>query len=728
MLNLLRFLILVFLFTNCACECPKVGESANPPDILNLISSQTGYTSWIEFVHEGVIIARFEETYYEDIEKVELTSLIDDKSYKFYFFYGKNNEVYYVDKSNQCQTLSSDPISGETATQSIIRIVFNKLYNYGDLGQLFGKIISPVGLLIALSKRQDGQLKVFNDIQQYHFCKDNQYKIVAAFGKENLPQYATIELTSQTKSTINLRMNYILFKPRSERSELITYPYEYGCQRLIDSQEIKFPEFAGFSHSKDEDLTFYMELEANILNQNQIKREKARIVYSENVTAIEKVNYRNQISRIVYDLNTRVKYLIESNNCSSLKYYLGEKIEWPIHETKFNLLYHLMWQPENLTKISYYGQKMINNKKVNIFGRILDRFFDYRKSARIIYFFEVKDDDDKTIQAPILVKIDRIINKVVDKSFSIDLNVIYVDSKIADNYHLLDISNCYLDRYNWLQISFTDSMDKMLQLYGRDVEIIDSFRTQLHSYIKLPEIRTPQIITSFYGNSLYITIKLLESPRMELIRTNIGNFVLQTYDYLNYRDSAVDCAAICPHDRECDFSYCSDGKCLIACPSKDRVVLANDSCVTYLSKRDYVKYNLLYQMANSKVLVTINQQIRELFVELDKERLFADEAYFVKSGEDVGKVNEENSHPISIMENEYELNVIKKKIIDSDALRPIGLTYNQCIMECDDNNDCNSVSYCSGGENECLLSGIQRSDLNDKNTLFDENCNIFSRK
>lgn len=730
---LIKFFLVICLTKYSFAECPKSGTQKNSPDVLNLISSQTGYESWAEIISEGGLVALVKETYYEDNEKVEITVIKNGKETKIFHFIS-TGEIFMVSQE-PCLTLPFDDKSKKMILENIYpaRSLATEL-----LVPLFGKIVSPAGLLIALNTRKDGIFLEEKEEDKFYFCED-KYNVMVSFVAGNQPSYMTLELPNRINQMTRIRVNYVLYQPRSEKSEFLTYPYQYNCARLPTVDQPKFPEFPPFMPHKGDDYQYYMELEATytkIINGREDSKsvvDRTRVALTEDNIGFEILDLDSKLQRFVFDQNFKISYSIKDDLdwCSGAKLdaaRYGSELRWPKFKVNFNLLRYELWEPSESSKINYFGQKMFNNKLVDIFVREISSFYSFFKPAKAIYYFEVSNNRKK---APELIHISPLTTDANVDQYLIELSIINFEERIGDNYDLLDVSPCYQNshEYSWVQVSFTDSPDKMQRWYHRDIEIIDSFRKHLHSYLEIPVIRVPEIQINFYGAELYITMKLLERPDYSYTFTEVKKYRLSTYDSVLYTESSEECGQIClESEQKCDFSYCSDMKCLVQA-AKDMEypeVVFDANCTTYMV-RSGRKINKFYEMSNSKLVLHINKLLGGLFVELDKDRLFAEEAYLVNGPEDTGKTNQDNDR-VHTINNEYKLVKKNKKIRDSNAINALGLSYKECLQECEDNDECNSIAYCSGGQDQCIQSNYHDKDLFGSRTQVDENCNIFTSK
>jgi len=210
------------------------------------------------------------------------------------------------------------------------------------------------------------------------------------------------------------------------------------------------------------------------------------------------------------------------------------------------------------------------------------------------------------------------------------------------------------------------------------------------------------------------------------------NSILTKANKVYYLNSVQDCGEICGEsDRKCSFTYCSDMRCLIHDSDEQYTINPTlEDCHTYAFDPENQIASKFHRMSAKKLVKHINEHVRKLFVEVGKNRIFADDVYLISGPDDIGRSDDfDNQDVAGDLENEYKLAQSNRKIFNIDARRPVGLSYIQCLQECEDNADCHSLSYCSGDkdhDNECLISELFGSQLDDRETRVNEKCNIYT--
>lgn len=735
---------LVLLFVSVEGACPGKGTLGNrPKDLLNLVPSQTGYESWIEVAENTVLKTRMHETYFKDREEGHVSTFKDWIKTDVDYYY-HSDEVFV--RTRSCTVSSLTAKKGNVIRSLLPELAKDELYD------LFGLPLGPVSLLLSLASREDGRYTTGDEYSTFSYCKDGSYEIEVNYDlKTDLPVFMTIGLGTSNSPESVIQINFLRFQPRTDKQSYTTYPYD-DCDRLKPTDPETFPTFPAFRISGN-DFKFYLELEASISLQNVDNGsfvDRARVSFVENTLSVETRNISSRdrtLVKSVYDRHTGTTYTItETGECQQIESIpiqpesklFVHPLSWPYlgyaKKYSFNLLDPELWSVFVKREVQYYGQTMLEGKLVDIYARTLSGFFRWYLGARAIYFFEVTSSKE------------RVPKKIVIKSlpsrfghqhgdFLIDLNIVHYTEKNYDN-HAFDVSACFPDarEYQYFQVSFSDSLNNILSLLKADVEIEDSFRQQLHSYLKVPEIRVPTIKTTFYGNRLYISGKLLGPPRFDLRFNKIFNMRVENGDSVNYVDSPEECAQICLDEgKNCDFSYCNNLKCEVVYKTKNKwgETAEDENCNFYYASNDIADdFNPLAFTSTNKLISYMKKNVKGLFIEVDKKPMFADDVYPVSGPDDIGRYDQDgewaiNTDPLQV---EYKLVMERHKIMDIRAVIPVGLTRKECLEECENDENCHSVSYCSNTEKECKLSSLMGSELTKENTKFSDFCNTYSRE
>ncbi|XP_074594414.1 uncharacterized protein LOC141849831 [Brevipalpus obovatus] len=729
-------------------QCPSDGESGvKLPDVTSILpTTQTGYEAWAEIVVDGQLTQRIYEEFHNDPAEGHVRSERMKNNFKAeYHYYYQTNECFLITTSSRCRSTNID----EQAKIEAVAEIYGNEDQYGII-DVFGKQIGPVGIITGLMNSDKGRFYPLSgkNVKKWIFCEKDKYYITIFFQtKSNYPAY--IQVTHPKNDKI-MTISFVSFIPKVTSQPVTSLPLGFGCTRTTDRKLPDFPQFAGYSPRFSEpDFQFYAELvSAYTARTDDDKKfaitEYARISFAENTIVLEKTGAGGENQKILSNLDTSVVYTINEDisECKMIKIQrdmppiMRFGLFWPDNQP-FSLLHAHLWGPNEFCKPTYFGQIISGSKKMDVYECIVDDFFNGRMrehmQAVVTYYFLAGDD------------INRSPSKVVIKGYQntayqnirIDLNIIEYSEHPVDNIEPFDISPCFQDtnEYLWFQISFPDTLQRVLSFVGRTLQVEDSFREQLHSWLQIPRIRVPDIRISFLGPTMYISVKLLERLNYRLTQTMYPHTTVAEATKIYYLNSLQDCGQICDDsDDKCSFSYCNDMRCYIYESSQDYKIQLNstiDDCQTYGYDPESSRALKYHLMPARKVVKHMDEHVKKLFVEVGKKRIFADEVYLISGPDDIGRSDDYDKLDIAgALENEYKLFQSNRKIFNIDARRPVGLSYVQCLQECENNEDCHSLSYCSGDnnhDNECLISQLYGSQLDDKETRVNEKCNVYTK-
>lgn len=728
-------------------QCPTDGEAGvKLPDVTSFLPSQTGYEAWAEIVVDGQLAQRINEEFHDEPGEGHVRSERVSNDFKVeYHYYYQTNECFLITSSSRCHSTTID----ESAKAEAIAEIYGSEDQFG-ITRVFGKQIGPVGIITGLMNNDKGRFYPTPDepnVRKWVFCEPDEYHIAIFFHmKSNNPAY--IQVTHPKNDKI-MTISFVSFIPKTTSSPVTSLPIGFGCSRQTTQKLPDFPQFAGYSPRISEpDFQFYAELVSAYSHlrdddQKFAMTEYARVSFAENTVVLEKTESTGDSHKILTNLDTHVSYSIdkEKSECHMIKIQRNLPpimmfgMLWPDSES-FNLLHAHLWVPNDFCKPTYFGQTISGAKTMDVYECIIDDFFnDHRVEhiqAVVTYYFPAGDRIDRSPSKIVI----RGYQQTAYRNIRIDLNIIEYSEHPVDNIESFDISQCYQDNsgYVWFQIAFPDTLKQVLSFVGRTLQVEDSFREQLHSWLQIPRIRVPDVRISFMGPTMYISVKLLERLDYQLTQKVLPNSILAEPTKIFYLNSLQECGQICDdRDSKCSFSYCSDMRCFIYESDEDYKIQVNsttDDCQTFAYDPEDSRVVRYHKMPSRKVVKHINEHVKKLFIEVGKKRIFADDVYLISGPDDIGRSDDYNNLDIAgDLENEYQLAQSNRKIFNIDARRPVGLSYIQCLQECENNEDCHSLSYCSADnnhDNECLISQLYGSQLNDKETRVNEKCNIYT--
>lgn len=747
----LTFLVLLLYIHYVISGCSNKGKlGEKPKDLLDLVASQTGYETWIEVVEEGVLTNRIKENYYKDLNEVHV-SMFKNWQQTFIDYYPSENVAFVSFQT--CKTMTKE---------KVLRKLYDNFLEDDILLSLFDKQLSAIGMLISLRDNYQARVKKDVDVNTFYYCKEDSQLMEIEVDYNlatNYPVQSRVTITGADKKVRTIRFNFVYFRPITEPHQVSTFPYDKMCKGKLSIKPEEFPSFPGFQKISS-NQKYYMELEASMsirqpsTDLDKVFIDRAKISFNENTLSVQMSSNLSETAeiKVIYNSEYQLKYTINENGKCDLEtfnynsYYddkvFEHPIKWPFPSVdwpyKFNLLDSRLWFESN-ENVQYFGQTFINSKKVDIYVRDINSFFSSRKAARAVYFFEVNNQKQRI---PLKISLTSFTsNNLQDYSdynnYFIDLNIVYYTQNPVDNWDAFDVSTCFTEsnQYSWFQISFTDSLPNIASLLKADVQIEESFREQLHDYLKIPLIRIPTIRSAFYGSKLFISGKVLERPATSMLYRTTDNYKIKNANQVYFVDSDEECAQLCLNEgRICEFSYCGDLKCELSVNTTLEVI-EDDNCKYYYQFVGAMQKP--YTIKANKLIALIKEKIKGLFIEVNKKRLFAYDVYRISGPDDVvydrdddddEEQDEDDADSSSSLQLEYKLVNERHKIMDVNALKKIALTRKECLEECENSVNCKSISYCKNSHKECILSGLSETQLKDDNMVFSDLCDIYSRK
>lgn len=743
MFNTSMIIILLSLFVNC----DLLESFSRPKSLSKIVPHETGYEATIEIVIDGQFFTKVHEEYSTDTQEGHLKVFSVEKGEDLEFhYYLSTKELFIIKRHSKCSTI----VLNSTNKHIGLGAVFDGKLDI-DLSSYLGEQLGFVGLAIGLIS--DDQAEYVESSEIPHLRKwliHNHHQVeiqIASYEASSFP--ASIAIFDSVKKS-KVSINFLSFFARKTKNLITNYPYGKACQRIANIEMPKFPQFAGFSSEfSKSDFKFSVEMSASYSiesdgnDQQSVVLDQIRLNYAEKVFSIEFPSVDSSNKKVV-DLNNDILYQIDpkTRSCTQTKRPHSSKsegnligVKWPIDTYEFNLLNSNLWTKDGYCKPSYFGQTLLLGRKMDIFECKVRYFFNldwtWEDEAVVTYFFDADDKIKNNNRAPMKVIIHLLKNQpsTGNGNVKIEINVIEYSENLIDDIEAFDLSACYdSDRkYSWVQFAFVDTFDKYSSMVGRGIEIENSFRQKLYSELEIPRIRVPEVRILFQNSIVFISVKILERPDYQFSHSIHSDSVIVNHDQVFYLNSIEDCADLCSGTEPgCDFSYCSDMKCVLFTLGRDvqwpQMNFKTPECKTYSTR-------------NKKDLMSVRRLIKhmydnrgKMFIQTGKTHIFCDNVYQISSPTDTSSYQSSFDYDsIIALENEYGLTHANRKIIDSNALKPIKLSFIQCLDECENSDDCHSVSYCpSSGENECTISSKHGLELhNDDKIVFREGCDVF---
>ncbi|XP_074603977.1 uncharacterized protein LOC141857383 [Brevipalpus obovatus] len=687
-------IIIISLFQIIDCDFSE--SVSGSKSLSKIIPHETGYETTIEIVIDGQLFAKVQEQYSTHSQEghVKVFRVDEGKNAEFHY-YLSTEELFIIKHGSKCSTI----VLNSTNKHTGLHAVMDGKLNINLSSFLTSEQLGFVGLAIGL-------------------ISDDQGEYVESSETPHLRKWLIYD-QNQVEIKVTLY-------------EISSYPAK---------SDFKF--FAEMSAS------YSTETNGN-LDQSMVL-DQIRLNYAEKVFSIEFPGVDSSIKQIV-DLNNDILYHIDSRTrtCTQTKKPHSSKsegnligIKWPADTHEFNLLNSNLWTKDGYCKPNYFGQAMLYGRKVNIFECKICYFFNldwtWEDEAVVTYFFDT--DDKSNNQAPVKVIIQLLKNQQSrgNGKTKIEIDVIEYSENPFDDIEAFDLSACYdSDRkYSWIQFSFIDSFDRFTSMVGRGIEIEKSFRHNLHSQLKIPRIRVPEVRVILENSIVFVSVKILERPDYEFSHTIHPNSMIVNHDQVFYLNSIEDCADLCSGTEPgCDFSYCTDTRCALFTLGRDvqwpQMNFSTTECKTYSARNKINPADTKFQLMSVRRLIKHMHDNRgKMSIQAGKTLIFCDNVYQINSPTDISSnQNSLDYDSIISLEIEFALTHANRKMIDSAAFKPIKLTFVQCLEECENSDDCHSVSYCSSSnQNECSVSSKHGSELRDDDTIaFREGCDVFEKK
>ncbi|XP_053206245.1 uncharacterized protein LOC128390535 [Panonychus citri] len=746
------FSISFIIFHSCeAFTCPDKGKTgaSQVPLITSLVAHQTGYQTKIELVTGSGHLFTIDETF-NQLNFVGNVKVNDGAGYqhKFFWYHLEAKESFFVGIDQSC--------SAKNLTDNVKKSIINDWLAYSRLSDETDisndpQVLGPMLLFTYMRSKLDNLRyldKVNLDgrqVYQWFYClkDDGPYIDVYFDSNNNFP--VRLVATYPDDPTLTTTLNVITFEPLTNQlNDLITYPYGYGCERLNPST-IVIPQFAQAD-------TFTLDMEAALFftQPDRSAVTTARIARYQGIYSYD-LKENGLSKRIVHDPKLLIDFQIDpiSGSCfedqaSNGAGYGFTYLRWPYAENEaYNLLDDSVLNLES-KKLNYMGQIVEENKRLDIFEAKLNSFFAFPDDAKfdglVTYFFPAIYDKRQSVrnQAPLrmVIKPSRELTeiyavKVVEK---IDIKVIEYQEKAIDFEDRFDISECFdkPEDYTWFQIVFSGKKDDLESWKDQD-EVLKSITRKVLSFI--PEIRIPDIQVSYLGSVVYISCKLLERPSYQYDFYKTPGFTVENPTKIIQRDHEQDCGEICSEDEFCtNFAYCNNLECRLFSSTKGTTypfIEESTDCDGFsrnnyfVSPKTQVEANFL---KSSKSLIhEIKAKISKGELNVKDPNLSALDLFIVSGPDELGdpdKLFQDDDVGLTNIADHYQVFLSGRRLSQGNSM--LGLDYSSCLNECDNDDNCLIVSFCSSRKGECIL-GNSTENINQESTYSSEGCNILSR-
>uniref|UniRef100_T1K411 Apple domain-containing protein n=1 Tax=Tetranychus urticae TaxID=32264 RepID=T1K411_TETUR len=707
---------------------------------------ETGYHARIELVNGAGHLLEVEESFNSQ-NSFGLIKLNDDvgNEQRSFWYYLESKEFFYIDSDQSC-TVST---LNDQTKKSIISewLAFNSL---PDETSIFDdpKNLGPILLFLYLaSKSNDLQYTGTVDLDgrkcnSWFYClhDDGPYFDVY-FDTNDIP----VRLVSSypDNPTLTTTINIINFEPLiNQPSDLITYPYGYGCKRTVTTS-VPTPIFA-------QSDTFNLDLEAalSFTEPDRSAITTARIVKYQGIYSYD-LKENGITKRIIHDPKLLIDFQVDplTGTCVEGQASVGvgygfTYLRWPYFDKeKFNILDDSVM---NLGSVSYMGQIRSETGRLDVFEKQAVNFFyldGSKYSAIITYFFPASYDKRVSTrnQAPtkIIIKPGRELSQFKSDELvnRIEVKVISYHESSIDFENRFDISGCFNGQgdYTWFQIVFSGRQTDLASWMNQDEYLKEKIRSAL-SFI--PMVRLPDIRVSFIGNMIYITCKLIERPSYEYDFYKTPGFTISNPSRIILRDHEQDCGEVCAEDEDCtNFAYCNNLECRIFSQKKSTYpqIVETSDCDGFGRNNYFVNPKTEVESNFLKSSKSLIHEIKAKITNGDfnfKEPALSALFLFIVSGPDqLGDPDsilgdDEVDDIISSVGDHYQVVLSNRRLLQGNAV--LGLDYLSCLTECDNDDSCLVVSFCSSRKGECIL-GNSTQDVNEDSTALSKGCNILSK-
>ncbi|XP_053208135.1 uncharacterized protein LOC128392176 [Panonychus citri] len=755
LLRTIFFSIGFILLVNCDdFKCPSIGtkKGKKVPDILKLIDKQNGYYSTVEVNNEDRENLVHE---YFNVDSrfgfVDLQAMRQDGMNRRYYYHDTEEKIAVLD--NRCarmdltQSEKVESIKDWFEPADIVEKseIFKEFLHFGPsvlmiYANSIGDKASFIGTELIDGRSIDHWFYCIEDAGPYidfYFDTENSfpYRFSLYYPKSETFGNETVQTEEGRHSSYVY--NFFIFKPLViSPYEPMPYPVSYGCARKDSKWQKPLPEFTSITK-------FTLDMEAVITYPNgEIIKSTARVMKHRDVYSYE-ITESEGTTRSIENPPPLGRWEVDEFT-GSCKYYTSDYqshitlvTRWPFFKDRgFNLLYYIVMKPTTEARPSYVGTfdlgpEIIEEYRAKNFIRnSIDAIVDYH------YPVSNSSTDPDNVPAKIVFTKDRSQNYITDTPDQIEVTIIDFRRDYFDFEDRFDVSGCYEDfgMYTWFQLVFSNPS---LSSTSYNLQIL---RSEVHEFLTefIPITRISDIVINPVDYNFYVNVKLLDRIHfIEAYRPNQDGR-LENPDMIVKSPRIEDCEQACTSNPACfEFSYCPDFTCSMTTSNGYTQVYYEKGCTHYSVEfhneaSDFVKQNFLSSMKS--VLHQIRRKIDQDLLVVRAISSSAEELFIVHGPEEIGDLTEQQVGDFDDLPNffqgdEYPL-IQPDRRLNSGIATLIKIDYLECLSLCENDDDCNSLSYCPNQNKECILSSETTYNLETSTeTLTDkaEGCNIYEK-
>jgi len=388
--------------------------------------------------------------------------------------------------------------------------------------------------------------------------------------------------------------------------------------------------------------------------------------------------------------------------------------------------------------------------------------------AIVTHYYPTVNDffgkDYEHLKVPMKIEIRLFSNEErIEEIAKLTINVASFRRYDENKHKLYDVSKCATHEYdyNWFLVQFDDTPDAVKKYRRFESQIKDSF-IQL---LQLSPFRFGEVIVDSDENSLYITAKLMELAQVEgYFRSEEGKTIQNPTGEETYADTEELCARRCFSNKNCGaYAYCGKLDCKLWTDEKfdeefdpknkkeyDWNKLNRTSEEDCVLGTRFVKYNKNAHISNREFLENLDELISKKSLETlgvvneksEIEPFTATKLQVnVQPGRHTKSSSNFNDEKLDDERNHIKYNdlftivksgeVFNHRIVKEDQekkkenVRLVGANNQmylwECQLMCINNNDCQSLSYCSDS-NECVLTSLNTTQDIENYTTKNHKC------